>query len=128
MNVMQNCVGLRDFEGEYFFFKQMTAYDRRISDWSSAVCSSVLLGLAAGDGRLGVVGDAGRALCAAGQGIAGHRVGTGADVDVVVAGRGRAGDGGHRLVESARERRETLREGVAGDGVVAGAEIGRAHV
>src|SRR3546814_10906558 len=98
----------------------------RISDWSSDVCSSDL----------------------AGQGIAGHRVGTGADVDVVVAGRGRAGDGGHRLVESARERRETLREGVAGDGVVAGAavdavvagpggaaaavedrpEIGRAHV
>src|SRR3546814_12932712 len=72
------------------------------------------LGHAAGDGRLGVVGDAGRALCAAGQGIAGHRVGTGPAVDVVVAGRGRPGDGGPRLVESARERREPPRGGGAG--------------
>src|SRR3546814_9100281 len=30
-----------------FFFKQKTAYDLRISDWSSAVCSSDLLGLQA---------------------------------------------------------------------------------
>src|SRR3546814_223127 len=28
----------------FFFFKQMTAYDRRISDWSSDVCSSDLAG------------------------------------------------------------------------------------
>src|SRR3546814_1223426 len=28
-----------------FFFKQKTAYDMRISDWSSDVCSSDLLGL-----------------------------------------------------------------------------------
>src|SRR3546814_10479042 len=27
----------------FFFFKQKTAYDLRISDWSSDVCSSVLL-------------------------------------------------------------------------------------
>src|SRR3546814_4862884 len=27
-----------------FFFKQMTAYEMRISDWSSDVCSSDLLG------------------------------------------------------------------------------------
>src|SRR3546814_10356238 len=32
----------------FFFFKQKTAYDMRISDWSSDVCSSDLL-----DGRLG---------------------------------------------------------------------------
>src|SRR3546814_8112707 len=29
---------------EIFFFKQKTAYDMRISDWSSDVCSSDLLG------------------------------------------------------------------------------------
>src|SRR3546814_7851342 len=29
-----------------FFFKQKTAYEMRISDWSSDVCSSDLLGLA----------------------------------------------------------------------------------
>src|SRR3546814_2312834 len=28
----------------FFFFKQKTAYDRRISDWSSDVCSSDLKG------------------------------------------------------------------------------------
>src|SRR3546814_18979341 len=30
----------------FFFFEQKTANDMRISDWSSDVCSSVLLGLA----------------------------------------------------------------------------------
>src|SRR3546814_1725839 len=29
----------------FVFFKQMTAYEMRISDWSSDVCSSDLLGL-----------------------------------------------------------------------------------
>src|SRR3546814_5137062 len=29
----------------FFFFKQKTAYEMRISDWSSDVCSSDLLGL-----------------------------------------------------------------------------------
>src|SRR3546814_8092875 len=33
----------------FFFFKQKTAYEMRISDWSSDVCSSDL-GRAAGDG------------------------------------------------------------------------------
>src|SRR3546814_2635625 len=28
----------------FFFFKQKTAYDKRISDWSSDVCSSDLYG------------------------------------------------------------------------------------
>src|SRR3546814_3784148 len=31
----------------FFFFKQKTAYEMRISDWSSDVCSSVLCGGAA---------------------------------------------------------------------------------
>src|SRR3546814_1835391 len=29
---------------DFFFFKQKTAYEMRISDWSSDVCSSDLLG------------------------------------------------------------------------------------
>src|SRR3546814_3847285 len=33
----------------FFFFKQKTAYEMRISDWSSDVCSSDLLSLAFGD-------------------------------------------------------------------------------
>src|SRR3546814_8124911 len=32
----------------FFFFKQKTAYDMRISDWSSDVCSSDLAGRGAG--------------------------------------------------------------------------------
>src|SRR3546814_4367628 len=31
----------------FFFFKQKTAYEMRISDWSSDVCSSDLLGVEA---------------------------------------------------------------------------------
>src|SRR3546814_20144260 len=34
----------------FFFFKQKTAYEMRISDWSSDVCSSDLAGIV-GDGR-----------------------------------------------------------------------------
>src|SRR3546814_7410778 len=35
-----------------FFFKQKTAYEMRISDWSSDVCSSDLLADQGGPGRL----------------------------------------------------------------------------
>src|SRR3546814_5486246 len=35
----------------FFFFKQKTAYEMRISDWSSDVCSSDLIGRA---GNMGV--------------------------------------------------------------------------
>src|SRR3546814_7416692 len=34
--------------GFFFFFKQKTAYEMRISDWSSDVCSSDLLGVCSG--------------------------------------------------------------------------------
>src|SRR3546814_7299600 len=34
----------------FFFFKQKTAYEMRISDWSSDVCSSDLRSLAGGSG------------------------------------------------------------------------------
>src|SRR3546814_10509791 len=37
------CMGL--FVMSFFFFKQKTAYEMRISDWSSDVCSSDLAGL-----------------------------------------------------------------------------------
>src|SRR3546814_2599630 len=43
-----------------FFFKQKTAYEMRISDWSSDVCSSDLLGghrPAAGDRAAEIAGD-----------------------------------------------------------------------
>src|SRR3546814_9918594 len=35
------------FDGLFFFFKQKTAYELRISDWSSDVCSSDLIRRAA---------------------------------------------------------------------------------
>src|SRR3546814_5351386 len=35
----------------FFFFKQKTAYEMRISDWSSDVCSSDLLGNRPGGGH-----------------------------------------------------------------------------
>src|SRR3546814_12409694 len=38
-----------------FFFKQKTAYEMRISDWSSDVCSSDLLGAEMFQHQLGVV-------------------------------------------------------------------------
>src|SRR3546814_1562441 len=34
---------------EFFFFKQKTAYEMRISDWSSDVCSSDLIDAVSGD-------------------------------------------------------------------------------
>src|SRR3546814_10245809 len=37
----------------FFFFKQKTAYEMRISDWSSDVCSSDLEGRAAADEGVG---------------------------------------------------------------------------
>src|SRR3546814_9465657 len=72
-----------------FFFKQKTAYEVRISDWSSDVCSSDLIGPA----RVGIAADRarGRILPLIGQqglfeGIA-HSVGV-----------GEGGRGGQRLV------------------------------
>src|SRR3546814_10271375 len=35
----------------FFFFKQKTAYEMRISDWSSDVCSSDLIGGGVGEPR-----------------------------------------------------------------------------
>src|SRR3546814_7930944 len=40
----------------FFFFKQKTAYEMRISDWSSDVCSSDLQTRVAGNSKIGVEG------------------------------------------------------------------------
>src|SRR3546814_8355567 len=45
----------------FFFFKQKTAYEMRISDWSSDVCSSDLRRAAAGKRRRPAVQRAGKA-------------------------------------------------------------------
>src|SRR3546814_1171026 len=37
-------MGIRKKDGCFFFFKQKTAYEMRIRDWSSDVCSSDLYG------------------------------------------------------------------------------------
>src|SRR3546814_7050814 len=37
------CTGVLSMVCGFFFFKQKTAYEMRISDWSSDVCSSDLL-------------------------------------------------------------------------------------
>src|SRR3546814_10859986 len=66
----------------FFFFKQKTAYEMRMSDWSSDVCSSDLLG--------GIIGDLG--------GI--ERSG------IDVHARTRLDDIGDHQPEDQRERRE----------------------
>src|SRR3546814_10890913 len=43
---------LREFDLWLLFFKQKTAYEMRISDWSSDVCSSDLRVIMFGDGGL----------------------------------------------------------------------------
>src|SRR3546814_3851574 len=49
-------VELEQYGGFLFFFKQKTAYEMRISDWSSDVCSSDLVDSAALPERFGGVG------------------------------------------------------------------------
>src|SRR3546814_10056817 len=44
----------------FFFFKQKTAYEMRISDWSSDVCSSDLITLEEGEAWFQVAHDAHR--------------------------------------------------------------------
>src|SRR3546814_7166425 len=48
-------VFLRLYFGIFFFFKQKTAYEMRISDWSSDVCSSDLHGGTGGSISMGGV-------------------------------------------------------------------------
>src|SRR3546814_2401726 len=85
----------------FFFFKQKTAYEMRISDWSSDVCSSDLGPLLA-EGR----GRAVRGSSGAGRRHRLHAVGP---------GRKQAGRGGERGLEGAgrhaRQRSEERRVG-----------------
>src|SRR3546814_10596975 len=81
--------------GIFFFFKQKTAYELRISDWSSDVCSSALFGLMAPIGVLDVgPGDRDSVGCAAGPVHAIHRL------EIV----GRAGRGGAFAADSLERR------------------------
>src|SRR3546814_3857931 len=48
----------------FFFFKQKTAYEMRISDWSSDVCSSDLLALRVVQAQVGVAFKPGFEQCA----------------------------------------------------------------
>src|SRR3546814_1937752 len=74
-------------KGRFFFFKQKTAYEMRISDWSSDVCSSDLVAQVAETGkdaldvgievgeeavRLGGVGGTASATGSRGRRVGGH--------------------------------------------------------
>src|SRR3546814_14859313 len=53
-------------DGYFFFFKQKTAYEMRISDWSSDVCSSDLPGLDPDGEEMDRTGPAAASACRAG--------------------------------------------------------------
>src|SRR3546814_14238776 len=82
--VMISCIFVLCF----FFFKQKTAYEMRISDWSSDVCSSDLHWRLEGAGRQGGQGQ-GPDLADAGR----HR----GEAALHGGGRGRNGPGAPRL-------------------------------
>src|SRR3546814_5510093 len=102
----------------FFFFKQKTAYEMRISDWSSDVCSSdlQLVGQRQREPRLGV----GRGLGAYGSGEAGFDV---ADLC-----------GGRRLPQHLGHRGDALGSHALSPAMASpamaspAAKIGRAHV
>src|SRR3546814_6609647 len=77
----------------FFFFKQKTAYELRISDWSSDVCSSDLFGLGQDHGALaiGLGADRLRLLVALGAQAAGHLLALGTHAPVNVADHGAVG-------------------------------------
>src|SRR3546814_12668695 len=93
------------------FFKQKTAYEMRISDWSSDVCSSDLL-------------DHGIVDAAASQG--GHQVLDGADADPVVIADERAELGVGHPVPDRRDRPSASGDVDADEGDPRVHEIGRA--
>src|SRR3546814_2998523 len=89
-----------------FFFKQKTAYEVRISDWSSDVCSSDLLAVPGEQvgGGAGVLGD-GELLDHLHQGVVEQDVVVGAGVPAV-------GHGAHQIGARSEERR-VGKEGVS---------------
>src|SRR3546814_3690988 len=96
------------------FFKQKTAYELRISDWSSDVCSSDLPVPGTGEHVGGVVG------------LAGERDRTGGERIPGDLGRDALPDGEHALVDPAAHRVVAHAEEPCG--VRDPVEIGRAHV
>src|SRR3546814_15931207 len=87
----------------FFFFKQKTAYEMRISDWSSDVCSSDLGGPSRGPNPLG-----------GGRGV--HDVGADQGRQGALApSGGREGEGAHagEVVLDRSEERRVGKEGVS---------------
>src|SRR3546814_9778834 len=80
-----------------FFFKQKTAYEMRISDWSSDVCSSDLVAEQPGEAGMRVDGDVADLLGPVG--------GPAQPGDAQPAGAGRPADG-RRLRRVERDHRE----------------------
>src|SRR3546814_9744268 len=111
----------------FFFFKQKTAYEMRISDWSSDVCSSDLdVDAAAGVIELDGVADH------LGQHVAQDRriealrsqlgIADQPEHDALLPGRG--GEGGQDMLDPLQRRQQFRGEYAA----AAVDEIGRAHV
>src|SRR3546814_15544737 len=96
-----------------FFFKQKTAYEMRISDWSSDVCSSDLLKISAKRGFASI--SPGNAVAALGQpcqhpALAGQVRGADGDEGAAVAQQ-RQDAGGHDAVAVVDQRSEERRVG-----------------
>src|SRR3546814_7611349 len=85
----------------FFFFKQKTAYEMRISDWSSDVCSSDLtLQLVAGGARVTAVDISANRMARVEQNLAR----TGLTAECVVADRSEARRVGKECVRTCRSR------------------------
>src|SRR3546814_20758404 len=91
----------------YFFYKQKTAYEMRISDWSSDVCSSDLLAKAhidaPLDGQADAVARRAEIVAERGNQSEGHR-----DRKSVVSGKSvseRVDLGGSRIIQKNTKRR-----------------------
>src|SRR3546814_3858754 len=100
-------------------FNQMTAYDMRISDWSSDVCSSDLLAHA--QIPIAVRDDDGHFLGEASQQVAGNvhagRAGAEGDVEMMAAGQAASGlhlakhaadDGAQRILHDLVDRKSVV--------------------
>src|SRR3546814_14844303 len=101
-----------------FFFKQKTAYEMRISDWSSDVCSSDLPNAASNEHHVGT-DQRGRRIVREGHRIPGSEIDhhVVADLDRLRHERGEAGDTG--AVHVVLDHQVIGEIGDVGDGVVA---------
>src|SRR3546814_17646150 len=83
----------------FFFFKQKTAYEMRISDWSSDVCSSDLIDILAIEGLLDIIGDPTREPLKLGGHQCAYTAGLAAFTGLVAALARAARDGDGEIVE-----------------------------